>query len=181
MGRAGITNYFVNTIITALQAPEWETLLQRIGADAMLHLLTETHFFVSLPNDCLCQMTGEPVIHMVPRASHISEQTSTASLSRGDVQAGKRPFPFPDAHRGERQTKRLKVDASTPTHRQNTGMTVSKYVTLQFPSISSPLIRPARRSPADILLVRTRLFYARPRRLPHTTHIIVGLSDRRKA
>lgn len=147
----------------------------------MLHLLTETHFFVSLPNDCLCQMTGEPVIHMVPRASHISEQTSTASLSRGDVQAGKRPFPFPDAHRGERQTKRLKVDASTPTHRQNTGMTVSKYVTLQFPSISSPLIRPARRSPADILLVRTRLFYARPRRLPHTTHIIVGLSDRRKA
>ena len=29
MSRIGITNYFVNTIITALQAPEWETLLQR--------------------------------------------------------------------------------------------------------------------------------------------------------
>lgn len=28
-GRYGITNLFVNTIITALKAPEWETLLQR--------------------------------------------------------------------------------------------------------------------------------------------------------
>lgn len=29
MNRLGITNYFVNTVVTALQAPEWETLLQR--------------------------------------------------------------------------------------------------------------------------------------------------------
>src|SRR5882762_5317666 len=29
MTRVGITNYFVNTIVTALKAPEWETLLER--------------------------------------------------------------------------------------------------------------------------------------------------------
>ena len=29
MTRMGITNYFVNTIVTALKAPEWETLLER--------------------------------------------------------------------------------------------------------------------------------------------------------
>lgn len=28
--RVPLTNYFVNTLITALQAPEWETLLQRL-------------------------------------------------------------------------------------------------------------------------------------------------------
>ena len=30
MARTGITNYFVNTIVTAFQAPEWDTLLQRL-------------------------------------------------------------------------------------------------------------------------------------------------------
>ncbi|PPQ90795.1 hypothetical protein CVT25_012115 [Psilocybe cyanescens] len=29
MARMGITNYFLNTVITAFQAPEWETLLSR--------------------------------------------------------------------------------------------------------------------------------------------------------
>ncbi|KAF9061333.1 hypothetical protein BDP27DRAFT_1163730, partial [Rhodocollybia butyracea] len=53
-----ISNPFVNTIITALQGPEWALLLQRIGVDAMIHLLTKTSVFVSLPNGCLCQMTG---------------------------------------------------------------------------------------------------------------------------
>ncbi|TBU41939.1 hypothetical protein BD309DRAFT_1039323 [Dichomitus squalens] len=53
-------------MVTALQAQEWETLLQRVGEDAMFHLLTETSVFVSLPNGCLCQMTGDPVLHMKP-------------------------------------------------------------------------------------------------------------------
>ncbi|KDR78995.1 hypothetical protein GALMADRAFT_137962 [Galerina marginata CBS 339.88] len=29
MTRIGITNYFINTVVTAFQAPEWETLLLR--------------------------------------------------------------------------------------------------------------------------------------------------------
>ncbi|KAG2124004.1 hypothetical protein DEU56DRAFT_712015, partial [Suillus clintonianus] len=61
-----ITNFSVNTIITALQAPEWENLLTKIGADAMLHLLTKTSVFIKLPNECLCQMTGMPLIYAMP-------------------------------------------------------------------------------------------------------------------
>lgn len=146
MGRTGITNYFVNTIITALQAPEWDTLLQRsfyliyhsfhpsdvrnislpsIGADAMLHLLTEAQVFVSLPNDCLCQMTGEPVIHMVPATLQGSEQPSTVPLTMGGAKPGKRPFPFSSTH-NDRQRKRLKISAFAPTLQKTTRMTVSK-------------------------------------------------------
>ncbi|KAF8554612.1 hypothetical protein OG21DRAFT_1412179, partial [Imleria badia] len=55
-------NRFINTVVTALHGPEWELMLQRIGADAMLHLLLKTSLFVSLPNECLCQLTGEPLI-----------------------------------------------------------------------------------------------------------------------
>ncbi|KAN0092973.1 hypothetical protein V8E55_003757 [Tylopilus felleus] len=58
----GIYNRFINTIVTALHGPEWELMLHRIGADAMLHLLLKTSVFISLPNECLCQLTGEPLI-----------------------------------------------------------------------------------------------------------------------
>ena len=36
------------------------------------------------------------------------------------------------------------------------------------------------RSPSNILLVRARLFYARPRLVPHTNQIIVGLPENRQ-
>ncbi|PCH42204.1 hypothetical protein WOLCODRAFT_34310, partial [Wolfiporia cocos MD-104 SS10] len=61
-----VTNQHLNTIVTALQAPEWDKLYRRIGEDAMFHLLTETSIFVALPNDCLCQMTGEPIVRLEP-------------------------------------------------------------------------------------------------------------------
>jgi hypothetical protein len=64
MNRISVTNVFVNTIITALQAPEWELLLNRIGPTAMIHMLTSTSIFVPLPNDCYCQVTGYPLIHL---------------------------------------------------------------------------------------------------------------------
>jgi hypothetical protein len=40
----------------------------RVGADAMVHLLTETSIFVSLPNECLCQLTGEHMHMTAPLA-----------------------------------------------------------------------------------------------------------------
>ncbi|KAJ7761909.1 hypothetical protein DFH07DRAFT_683186, partial [Mycena maculata] len=57
-----LLNFHVNTNVTALQAPEWEVLFQRVGTDAMLHLLTDTSIFIALPNDCLCQLVGEPIL-----------------------------------------------------------------------------------------------------------------------
>lgn len=35
----------------------------RVGEDVVFHLLTETGIFVALPNDCLCQVTGDMIIH----------------------------------------------------------------------------------------------------------------------
>jgi len=43
------------------------TRLCRIGEDAMIHILTETSIFIPLPNGSLCQITGEPLIHMLPK------------------------------------------------------------------------------------------------------------------
>ncbi|KAF8348940.1 hypothetical protein F5887DRAFT_830934, partial [Amanita rubescens] len=63
MARLGITNEHVNTNVTSLQTPEWDTLLQRIGVESMVHLLADTSIFVSLPNDCYCQMTGKIILY----------------------------------------------------------------------------------------------------------------------
>ncbi|KAF8273248.1 hypothetical protein EI94DRAFT_1444363, partial [Lactarius quietus] len=60
----GVNNFFVNTIVTALQGSDWERLLGRIGDGAMLHLLTEASIFVPLPNECLCQMAGTPLVFL---------------------------------------------------------------------------------------------------------------------
>ncbi|TCD64911.1 hypothetical protein EIP91_003447 [Steccherinum ochraceum] len=65
-GRATLQNYFVNTIVTALDSPEWDSLFQSIGEDAMYHLLTETCLFMSLPNGCYCQMNGEFIVLRSP-------------------------------------------------------------------------------------------------------------------
>ena len=54
------------------------SVLVRIGIDAMLHLLTETSIFVALPNECLCQVTGEPVVHTVLASRHLDEGARSA-------------------------------------------------------------------------------------------------------
>lgn len=84
----------------------------RIGADAMLHLLLKTSIFASLPNECLCQLTGEPLIfvslpgassilatHTVPRKEKRKLESSGALLPRkrqklvsGASYAGSRPI-----------------------------------------------------------------------------------------
>lgn len=35
----------------------------------MLHLLTETSLFIQLPNDCLCQITGQPILYLTVPSS----------------------------------------------------------------------------------------------------------------
>ena len=45
MSRLGITNYFVNTIITALQASEWEVLLQRFEGPVHFISVSDLFFF----------------------------------------------------------------------------------------------------------------------------------------
>lgn len=153
---SGVTNRFVNTIITALQAPEWETLLQRIGADAMLHLLLKTSIFVSLPNECLCQLTGEPLIY-IPLANGtnlMAKQTTRPHAKR-----------------------KLESSVTLPRKRQKLILVSSNGATKSVKAsarqnVNQPI---ERRTPADISFVRTRIFYARPSRDPDAYRIVVGL------
>ncbi|KAF5382158.1 hypothetical protein D9615_004408 [Tricholomella constricta] len=164
MTRVGITNYSVNTMVTALQSSAWDGLLQRIGVDTMLHLLSETSIFVSLPNGCLCQMTGDPIIYSVPKFKNMTEpvkSTPSSTLSRTGAIGQKRSFPVGDDKREERPTTRHKPCLSSRT-----------------PELSQHNACVTSRSPADIPLVRARLFYSRPKLLPHTNQIVVGLSDK---
>lgn len=90
----------------------------RIGEDIMFHLLTELSIFVPLPNDCLCQVTGEPILHMkAPRFLTNCIQDETNAIHPGDnvsyqnaqfkVRGVKRKGPV--EHLDERVAKRLKT------------------------------------------------------------------------
>ncbi|GAA6042852.1 hypothetical protein JCM8097_007190 [Rhodosporidiobolus ruineniae] len=59
-----IVNVFPNTIITSLSSSSaWETLLTRIGPDALIHLFSHPDIAVltALPNDCYLQVSGVPL------------------------------------------------------------------------------------------------------------------------
>ncbi|KAJ7285126.1 hypothetical protein C8J57DRAFT_1052798, partial [Mycena rebaudengoi] len=101
-----LKNFHVNTNVTALQSPEWELLLQRIGTDAMMHLLTETSLFITLPNDCLCQLIGELLLYV-----HLDNlQLFTADPP--PQQATKRKLPFTDDERRPRKRLKHSTDSS---------------------------------------------------------------------
>ena len=51
----------------------------------MLHLLTEANIFVPLPNECLCQLTGMPLVFLPSPTIDI-----TNSVSSGPVPSEKR-------------------------------------------------------------------------------------------
>ncbi|TFK40170.1 hypothetical protein BDQ12DRAFT_486484 [Crucibulum laeve] len=154
MARMGITNYFVNTIITALQAPEWESLLQRVGEDAMLHLLTDVSVFISLPNGSLCQMTGEPIIYLVPTMLSVAESSESQDVTST---TGQKRTIVDDDHGDARPAKRRKLNV--------------KAGSINPPNNTLTSIQ----HPADIAFSRSKMFYARPNLIPHTNQIVVGL------
>lgn len=99
----------------------------------MLHLLTETSLFVSLPNDCLCQMTGEPLIYKPPpnpgtKIQRGEKNEDTMPLNTG--LAVKRKAPR--GHEDERPNKRVRLQGSVASvagsAAKNTPMPLQKYV-----------------------------------------------------
>jgi hypothetical protein len=51
----------------------------------MYHLLTKTSVFMRLPNDCLCQLTGEPIVYSKPppvpaRADQLAVLSSNSTI-----------------------------------------------------------------------------------------------------
>ncbi|KAI0319223.1 hypothetical protein OF83DRAFT_1055383 [Amylostereum chailletii] len=99
--RQGISNYFVNTIVTALQGSDWERLLKR--RDIMLHLLAETAVFVPLHNDCLCQVAGAPVIYSKPPPWDNMGQ----ALKSGDMCAKRKAVDAVDSARTAKRSRAL--------------------------------------------------------------------------
>ncbi|KAH8100825.1 hypothetical protein BXZ70DRAFT_892622, partial [Cristinia sonorae] len=117
-----LTNYFLNTIVTALHAPEWETLFQRIGEDAMFHLVTETCLFFPLPNGCFCQMTGEPIVYTAPPLKF-----SLGGLRSGtSCESGKRKRTAKTTE-GEPPAKRSKTSASSSSKRMHSSDAQERY------------------------------------------------------
>ncbi|KAF4597579.1 hypothetical protein EYR40_008041 [Pleurotus pulmonarius] len=147
--RIGVVNFFVNTMVTALQTPEWQLLLERTGVDATLHLLTDTFIFAPLPNNCMCQLTGQPLMHLIPRYREL-----------GCPQTKPDPVVRPPKRKGEegeeRQSKRRKLQRSGS-------------------STSGPKVLVEEASPADISFFRTRIYYGRPLYAPQTRMLVVGL------
>ncbi|KZT60224.1 hypothetical protein CALCODRAFT_429824 [Calocera cornea HHB12733] len=55
----------------------------------MLHFLTTTSLFVSLPNDCWCQVLGRPIHELIIRGLPVTPSTGFAAPKRGvDLEPG---------------------------------------------------------------------------------------------
>lgn len=134
----------------------------------MLYLLSETNVFISLPNGCLCQMTGEPVVGLVPKIRN----SSSASRSLQKKSTGeKRPCPWVSGRPTKRQKSTGLVSASQ-------GKQIFKWEVRLSLSIRSSCIHRCR-TPVEIHVARTRLFYGRPQHLPKSNKFVVGLPVKR--
>lgn len=59
----------------------------------MLHLLTETSIFVPLPNECLCQLTGIPLVFLPSPAIDLAHSALTAPVSSEERKRKAEPHP----------------------------------------------------------------------------------------
>ncbi|KAK7690659.1 hypothetical protein QCA50_005758 [Cerrena zonata] len=149
----GVTSYYLNTVVSALYGAQWNDLFHRIGEDAMLHLLTETSIFISLPNGCFCQMTGEPIVNFKapinlshrPPAQVDNDRKRKASDDTGD----------------ERPRKRCRLDEPN--------LKPGK------PALLQTLLPKDSRPPMDVSLIRARMFYYRPHFIGRTKMVVIGL------
>ena len=76
----------------------------------MLHLLTETSIFLSLPNGCLCQLAGEPIIYSMPKLQDTTKPSTNTLLHRNQAVAGKRQRQNAPNDTEERPGKRRRLD-----------------------------------------------------------------------
>lgn len=146
----------------------------------MFHLLTETSVFIPLPNECLCQVTGEPIIHLKPppivKRIHGLQGLPSTVHSKPDNLKRKAP----DTQDLERPRKRSKgecrTDSITSAHGTIKPEPV-KYVRILSQNDSCSLS--IRRTPADVVIPRSRLFYSWPYLVPQRGTILIGLPPKR--
>ena len=71
----------------------------------MFHLLTETSMFLTLPNGCLCQITGDAILHM--RAPLLTPSQPAPKSVEPELSAGRKRRST-GVHASERPPKRHK-------------------------------------------------------------------------
>ncbi|KAL5526463.1 EST2 [Sanghuangporus sanghuang] len=163
--RQGVTNFFVNTLVTALQAPEWCLLLKRVGDSIILHLLTETSVYIALPNDCYCQIIGPPLLYSVPPESlprrESSKKDNSHEVDTRWVLPRKRKRTDEDtgsfARAAKRRRKSLKPSRS-PGIKNDIATLIAKNC-----------------SAAKIPIARATVFYARAPRRTNSGQVRLGL------
>lgn len=78
----------------------------------MIHLLTETSIYVSLPNECYCQLAGPPLIYssFCLRGGAQSGRVKSKDQVEREMVMNKRKF---NDHEGEsRVSKRRRIDVA---------------------------------------------------------------------
>jgi len=140
----------------------------------MLHLLTETSIFMSLPNGCLCQLAGEPIIYLTPKLQDTSNPPLNAPTDGNQEATGKRLRPKDPSDTEERPNKRRRLDASKIKAKNALG---KQYVNTP---LFWPQVDTLSSSPADITFTRVRLFHSKPNFIPQTNQILVGLPLNRR-
>jgi hypothetical protein len=154
--------------------------------DATMHLLTETSVFLALPNDCLCQMTGPPLVFKkVPELLRPEVPIPAGRNSSGML---KRKAPMIGLM--ERPPKRARLNTDEPLEDvaiqaikatrsvvlKNIADVADADILCSLPPINSQV-----RTPADVVFARNRMLYARPVRVPDTDQLIVGLPPTRES
>ncbi len=171
-GRPGLINLYPNSMVTSLVlGKEWHHVFDKIGAERFVWLLVHTSIFVPLleggaDGSCFVQLTGAalseskgavlagddavnvPVTEVNgPKRKHSAQDQQLQSMQA--VALGKRARPF------ERVDSRFSVRSTTsgpdfeaPTGHRSTRAAAGKSATVD-------------RKPSEIVIVRSRMFYAR--------------------
>ncbi|KAN0060374.1 hypothetical protein ACQY0O_007703 [Thecaphora frezii] len=180
-GQLGLANHFPNTIVTTiLTAPEWATLLERIGDDNFHHLLCTTAVFAPVRSaeedgSCFVQMCGQPL-------SELPELAPSSAWSEFREPPLDEAEPPVDASMSSRRCRKRKRAADrlavlhadgVPTPKVDRVGTLARTTSADSSTMLSELDRPAAafsrnkrsslvRSFSQIAFVRSRIFYARP-------------------
>lgn len=157
-----------------------------IGLDAMLHLVLDTSLFVSLPNDCLCQLVGPPLMFRdIPAITGVAMKSQLPQDSVSMAGAGVLKRKFADDHDSNRPSKRLRLARESSTVKgapeakaaevqpitDNSGTKLDLLFSEKHQTVGAESIR----TPADIAFARARIYYARAQRIPETDTVLVGI------
>ena len=199
MTRVGITNYFVNTIVTALKAPEWETLLERF-VNLKYYPCYFSRYFVagqSWRRRYASSTDGNFHFRVLTKPMPLSSDRRAFDTHRSSKpwnnDPGTRASRVPNTGRNRKANG--EKESGRTSWRWTTCETAPEFriclryewnwcccrhqVSIRYSTLNHFCSSSRRTAPADIYLARMRLFYSRPANVPHQNHMAVGLPPKR--